>query len=115
MAAPVQTRPRGPSMARRESVARPSFLPYVPKEGDVVDEALAAEINKHRLDIRVRKIQVVDKVTRRAKDPTGAYRIGSGAQPKVYLRLVRGLLMVRVGDNWEGVVDFIQKKLAEGA
>lgn len=107
---PPAARPRGLSKAVHEKLES-KYLPYVPKQGDSIDEALAEEVNANNLDIRIAKIFMKKK----KKVVEGAYRIGTGAQPIVFMRLVRNLLMVRDGNNWESVVRFIQRKMAEEA
>jgi hypothetical protein len=77
----------------------PRYLPYTPKAGDAMDEAMAKVLNQHGLDIRVR----------RCKAP-GEYRIGKG--PKCFIRLIRHLLLVRVGGGWENIATFVRRKLA---
>jgi len=102
-------RPRGSSLSQRKYTFL--HLPYLPHKGDAIDAELAEIVNSNQLDIRIRRIAVKSK--KRGKNLEGAYRIGSGSQPKVFMRLVRGLLMVRVGNKWESVVRHVQRKMAE--
>lgn len=102
-------RPRGQSLGQRKYTF--AHLPYLPVAGNEIDEALALVANTNQLDIRIRRIALRSK--KRGKQLEGAYRVGSGSQPKVFLRLVRGLLMVRVANKWESAVTFLQRKMGE--
>lgn len=75
------------------------WLPYIPKEGNELDEALALVVNTNNLDIQIKR-----------RKKTGEYRIGK--PPRVFLRMVRHILLVRVGGGWEGVLSFIKRKIA---
>lgn len=100
------SRPRGVSLGQRKYTF--NYLPYIPRAGDEIDEALAEEVNSKQFDVRIRRIAI----TRKGKTAMQAYRVGSGSQPKVFMRVVRGLLLVRVGSKWEGVAKYMQGRLA---
>jgi hypothetical protein len=64
----------------------PRWLPYHSVRGDKLDEAVASLVNGYELDLYIKRVR------------PGQYHI---ADPKIsYLRLVRSLVLVRVGGGW---------------
>jgi hypothetical protein len=75
------------------------FKEYLPDVEDLIDRAVADRLNEIRPDNLV-----VQKVK------PGCYQIGDG--PYTYLRLVRNLLMARVGGGWMGFKMFLLRKMS---
>ena len=78
----------------------PRYLPYIADETDPLDVAVGRIVNGHQLDTLVKRIV------------RGQYWI---AEEKVHhLRLVRHLVLVRVGGGWEGFLPMTSRKIMEG-
>ena len=78
----------------------PRYLPYIADETDALDVAVGRIVNGHSLDTLVKRIV------------KGQYYI---AEEKVHhLRLVRHLVLVRVGGGWEGFLPMTSRKIMEG-
>jgi len=75
---------------------RPRYLPYISDPNDLLDVAVGNMVNKYKLDLLVKRFK--------AKQ----YLIG---EEKVnHLRLVRNLVLVKVGGGWEAFVPFASRK-----
>ena len=78
----------------------PRWLPYIADEADPLDVAVGRIVNGHALDTLVKRVV------------KGQYYI---AEEKVHhLRLVRHLVLVRVGGGWEGFLPMTSRKIMEG-
>jgi len=77
------------------------YLPYIPSADDLLDEAIARTVNLHKLDIKI--------VRNKKTGHRGEYRFGK--PPSVFVRLIRNVLLVRVGGGWENLISFIRRKL----
>lgn len=97
---------------KKRVVDRRNYLPYSPKKGDEIDEALAEIVNEHQLNIRILKVKAKKGRKVRGSKVQGAYYVGPG-KGKVYFRLLKGLLMARLGHEWEDVAHFLERKVNE--
>ena len=78
----------------------PRYLPYIHDPSDPLDVAVGRIVNGHSLDTLVKRVV------------KGQYWI---AEEKVHhLRLVRHLVLVRVGGGWEGMLPMTSRKILEG-
>ena len=95
---PVAVEPAEP--AEPPKPKGPRWLPYIPDEADPLDVAVGRIVNGHALDTLVKRVL------------KGQYYI---AEEKVHhLRLVRHLVLVRVGGGWEGFLPMTSRKIMEG-
>jgi len=77
------------------------YLPYIPSADDLLDQAIARIVNLNKLDIKI--------VRNKKTGHKGEYRFGK--PPSVFVRLIRNVLLVRVGGGWENLISFIRRKL----
>jgi hypothetical protein len=85
---PKEVKPRGPR-----------YLPYIADPLDPLDVAVGHLVNKYALDLLVKRVE------------RGQYYI---AEEKLHhLRLVRHLVLVRVGGGWEPLVPMASRKMRE--
>ena len=100
---PVPTPPTPPAVVEPAEPAKPRgprYLPYIADETDPLDVAVGRIVNGHQLDTLVKRVV------------KGQYWI---AEEKVHhLRLVRHLVLVRVGGGWEGLLPMTSRKILEG-
>ena len=77
----------------------PKYLPYRADPSDPLDVAVGQFINGKAIDIYIKKVKA------------GNYFIGDVKDPKVHrVRLVRNLILVRVGGGWESFKETAQRK-----
>ena len=77
----------------------PRYLPYIADPNDPLDVAVGGLVNGYHLDLLMRRVE------------RGQYYIG---EEKVHhLRLVRHLVLVRVGGGWEPLVPMASRKIQE--
>lgn len=92
------------------------FKPYKPVVGDELDMSVAALIMEHKLVISVKKVHGHGKKKKKGKKAKagikGEYKVGLG--PKVHMRIVRGLLMVRSAGQWTDFVSYVEGKVELG-
>ena len=88
-----------PEVVEEEKPRGPRYLPYIADPNDPLDVAVGGLINRYQLDLLVHRVQ------------RGQYHIG---EEKVHhLRLVRHLVLVRVGGGWEPLVPMASRKIQE--
>ena len=101
--APVVQPPPPPAVVEPTEPPKPKgprYLPYIADETDPLDVAVGRIVNGHQLDTLVKRVV------------KGQYYI---AEEKVHhLRLVRHLVLVRVGGGWEGFLPMTSRKIMEG-
>jgi len=85
-----------------------TFLPYIPKKDNDIDHAVAKALNENLLDIDVKQVQIKNKKRRRDTKHKGEYMIHGD---RVHVRMLQGVLVVRVQNEWVNFVRFVQERL----
>ncbi len=86
------------------------FKTYVPADGDDIDAAVARLVNQHKYKCPITRCVIRNK-KRRRDGKKGEYLIGK--PPKVFVRLVKQLVLVRVNADWMGFHEFMVQKAKE--
>jgi len=84
------------------------FLPYLPKKGSDIDQLVAKALNDNLLDVDVKQVQIKNKKRRRDTKHKGEYLVNGHRVP---VRMLQGVLVVRVQNEWLNFVRFAQEQL----
>jgi len=84
------------------------FLPYLPKKGSDIDQMVAKALNENLLDVDVKQVQIKNKKRRRDTKHKGEYLVNNH---RVHVRMLQGVLVVRVMNEWLNFVRFVQEQL----
>jgi len=84
------------------------FLPYLPKKGSDIDHMVAKALNENLLDVDVKQVQIKNKKRRRDTKHKGEYLVNGH---RVHVRMLQGVLVVRVQNDWLNFVRFAQEQL----
>jgi len=83
------------------------FLPYVAKKGNEIDQAIALALNKNHVDVDCKQVQVKNKKRRRDAKHKAEYVVNGHRVP---VRMLQGVLHVRVQNEWINFVRFAQEQ-----
>lgn len=86
--------------------------PAVPALGDhtALDAAITAFLAAHQLKVRVVKVEIRNKKKRRNENRKAEYLIGA-AKDKVHVRMLHGVLVARVDDDWKSFETLVRSRM----
>jgi outer membrane biosynthesis protein TonB len=83
------------------------FLPYVAKKDNEIDQAVALALNKNKVDVDCKQVQIKNKKRRRDQKHKAEYVVNGHRVP---VRMLQGVLHVRVQNEWINFVRFAQEQ-----
>jgi len=103
----TQKKEEAPADKNKDTKEKYQFLPYVAKKDNEIDQAVALALNKNKVDVDCKQVQVKNKKRRRDAKHKAEYVVNGTRVP---VRMLQGVLHVRVQNEWINFVRFAQEQ-----